>query len=371
MEEEGKNKKIIEISGNPDSVDIIVSPPKEEPIKKVSFLEFLSKLSPGKVIRNALEDIQQGKTGALIVVNCPELRNICEGGFKVNCKFTSQRVSELAKMDGAIVLSSDLKKILFANMLLIPDSKINTNETGTRHKAAERASKQFNTPIITVSERRSKISLFYDNRKYVLQNSEALLSRATENLNILEKQREMCNELLTNLNILEITNLVSVGDVCSILQRMEIITRVMNTLKRYIIELGKEGIIIQMRVRELFKGVEELTDSILKDYTMKPEHTQRLISSINFDGLLDAGVLARIIFEASNDKQIFPTGYRVLSKLNLTEGELDRMIEYFKNLGNLLNANEEDIRQVLGNKTDSFQREWENLKEQIMVGKKI
>jgi diadenylate cyclase len=307
----------------------------------------------------------------LILVNCLSLRNVCEGGFKVNCWFTPQKLAELAKMDGAIILSSDLKKILLANTVLVPDISIQSNETGTRHKAAERVSKQLNTPVITVSERRGKITLFYDNQKYVLQDSEILLRRATENLHILEKQREICNELITNLNILETTSLVSVGDVCSILQRMEIIIRVMHNLKRYIIELGKEGAIIQMRVTELFKGIEELGYLILMDYTSKPENTKKLISRINFDGLLDQEALSRILFESAQDRQIYPKGYRMLRKLNLTEGEIETMISYFKNFGNLLNATDQDLEKVLKHKTASFKKEFENLKEQILVGKKI
>jgi len=364
-------KKGLDVSDAEEVENLVVDSVKPEVSKRVSFLEVLSRLSPGKSFRTALDDIQNGRTGALIVFDCLGLRDYCEGGFEVNCEFTSQKMVELAKMDGAIVLSSDLKKIVIANSLLIPDTKIQTNETGTRHKAAERISKQFDTPVVAVSQRRGNISLYYDNKKYVLQNSESLLSRATENLNVLEKQREICDDLITNLNILETTNLVSVGDVCSILQRMEIITRVMSTLKRYIIELGKEGVIIQMRVLELVKGMEKLKEHILIDYTSKPENTQRLISSINFDGLLDLDALAKIIFEANQDKQILPKGYRLLKKLNLTEGEIERLIDYFKDFGNLLNSKDEDIDRILGHKTYDFKKELEHLREQIMMGKKI
>lgn len=370
IEERDRGGKAGEADGS--YPELVISPPAEETKpKKLSFLEVLAKLSPGKDLRTAFDDIQQARTGALIVVSCPGLREICEGGFRVGCRFSPQKLAELAKMDGAIVLSADLRKILVANTLLVPDTRIPSHETGTRHKAAERTSKQFSTPVVAISERRGKITLYYENRKYVLQDSEALLRRATENLHILEKQRELCNELVTNLNILEITNLASVADVCSVLQRLEIITRVMNTLKRYIIELGKEGAIMQMRVRELAKGIEELEEMILNDYTGKPENTRRLIARINFDGLLDTEALARIIFESPQDRQIFPKGYRILNKLNLTGGEVRAMIDYFKNLGNILGASEADLSQILMHKSESFRKELENLKEQIMVGKKI
>ena len=131
--------------------EIIVPIPEKTPAKKLTFLEVLGKLSPGKSLRTALDDILEGKTGALIVVDCSALKDMIDGGFRINCKFTSQKLSELAKMDGAIVLSNDLKRILFANVLLVPDSKILTNETGTRHKAAERTAKQTGTIVIAVS----------------------------------------------------------------------------------------------------------------------------------------------------------------------------------------------------------------------------
>jgi len=350
--------------------DVIIQP-LEEKEKKMSFLEVLSMLSPGKNFRIALEEIIHARDGALIVIEEEGLKEIFEGGFKVNCKFTPQKLAELAKMDGAIILSSDLQKILFANVLLIPDTRIPSNETGTRHKAAERTSKQLDTPAIAVSERRNRVSLFYDNKKYILQDSESLLRRAAETLHILEKQREIFDELLTNLNVLETTNLVSVGDVCSILQRIEIITKMMDTMKRHLIELGKEGILLQARIRELFKGIEPLEMDILKDYTQKPLNVKKFFSSISFDGLLNIESLSGFIFEASQDKQISPKGYRILEKLNLTEREIKDLIEHFKNLTNILSAEDQDLRHILKNKTESFRKELENLKEQIMLGKKI
>lgn len=354
------------------SPDLIISPIEgAEGQRKLSFLEVLEKLSPGRNLRAALDDIMHARTGALIVFDCPELKNFMEGGFRVNCKFTPQKLVELSKMDGATIISSDMKKILFSNTLLVPDVSIPTNETGTKHKAAERTSKQLGIPVIAVSERRGKITLFYDNKRYILQDAEALLRRATENLNILEKQREICNDLITNLNILEATNLVSVGDACTILQRIEMINRIMNTLKRHIIELGKEGAIIQMRVRELHKGVEELESSILRDYSNKPSSSKRIISNINFDGLLDINILSQVLFESSVDKPIFPKGYRILRKLNLTERETDSLINYFENLGQILNSSIEELRKVLRSKTENFKKELEHIKEQIMLGKKI
>ncbi len=371
--EDGPTPTEKKTEGEKSDTEVILKLGKVEADKKQrpSFLEFLAKLSPGKDLRTALDNMRAARDGALIVIDTPNLRSVCEGGFKINCRFTAQKLSELAKMDGAIILSNDLKRVLFANVLLVPDTRIPTDETGTRHMAAERTSKQLETPVIAVSERRRKITLFYENRQYVLQDSETLLRRAIENLHILEKQKEIFNELLTNLNILETTNLVSVGDICSLLQRTEIITRIMSTLKRHITELGKEGGIIQMRVRELSKGVEDIEKMVISDYLGKPPVVKRLLSRINFDGLLDQSALARLLFESSIDRQIFSKGYRILSKLNLTEREINDLIYHFKNLSNILNANDENLEIVLKHKTESYKKQLETLKEQIMIGKKI
>jgi diadenylate cyclase len=349
----------------------IIVPYSEEIKKKPSFLDVLGKLAPGKSLRTALDDILEGETGALIVVDCPELKGLIDGGFRINCKFTNQKLAELAKMDGAIILSDDLKKILFANILLVPDSKITSNETGTRHKAAERIAKQTGTMVVAVSERRSKITLFYEDKKYILEHSESILRRATETLNILEKQREIFDDILKNLNVLEITKLVSVADVCSVLQRIEVIIKMRESMKRYLIELGNQGTIIRMRIREIFKGLDMLDDFIIKDYSNKPQNIKKILEGISFEGVIDTESLSRMIFEASPDTQIIPKGYRILSKLNLTEREIKGLITNFENLSGIVNATTEELSRVLKGKAESFKKEFDNLKEQILMGKKI
>lgn len=355
---------------NNQNSDIIV-PFTEEVKKKPTFMEVLGKLAPGKNLRTALDDILEGKTGALIVVDCPELRNLLDGGFRINSSFTSQKLAELAKMDGAIILSDDLKRVLLANVLLVPDAKILTNETGTRHKAAERTAKQTGTIVIAVSERRNKISLFYEDKKYILEDSENLLRRATETLNILEKQREIFDDILKNLNVLEVTKLVSVGDVCSVLQRIEVIIKMMETMKRYLIELGNQGVIIRMRLMEIFKGIESLEDHLLRDYSNKPQNVKKIFDEITFEGVIDTESLSRMIFETSPDTTIIPRGYRLLEKLNLTEREIKTLIETFENLSGILDADQEEIGKILKGKSESFKKELDNLKEQILMGKKI
>ena len=176
-------------------------------------------------MRTVINDLIGANLGALIVFDSSELEKLIEGGFRVNCRFTPQRLFELCKMDGAIVVSSDSRRILHANVLLTPDSTIPSNETGTRHKAAERTAKQANTFVIAISERRRKTTLFIGGIRHILRSSEEVFREIGNTLQILEKQREIFDDLLSKINILEVSNLVSVSDICKVIQRAEIILR--------------------------------------------------------------------------------------------------------------------------------------------------
>jgi len=336
-------------------------------VKTDRLIEALKLVSPGTVLRTAIDDLLQAGMGALIVINSPDLKGIIEGGFKVNTKLTYQRIVELAKMDGAIILSPDLSKILFANVLLFPDISIPTNETGTRHKAAERTARQAETLTIAISERRKKITIYYGRLTYILKNTEELLSRATETLQILEKQRELLDELLGNLNVLEISGLVVVGDVCSVLQRMEILMRTARTVERYLIELGREGIIIKMRLRELLKNVEKEKKFILMDYYAR----ENALDEFSFDDLLDVDNIANLLFSKSGEDKVYAKGLRILNKMKMDKQDITLLLNNFDDLSSVLAADEENLKKVISDRTENFQKEISSLKEQIMMAKKI
>lgn len=344
-----------------------------EILDKIDIFEILKIVSPGTSLRIALEDILRAESGALIVVMNEKVAGLIEGGFKVNCGFTPQRLTELSKMDGAVVLSEDLKKIIYANVLMIPDPGIPTSETGTRHKAAERVARQAGTLAIAVSERRRKITLYYSDLRYVLRNAEEILRRATETLQILEKQREIYDDLLTNLNVLEVTGLVSVSDVCNILQRTEMINRIDDTMRKSIVELGRDGSIVKMRLKELTRGIEKTEQFILRDYASNPDRARELISEISFDDLLDTDGIAKLLFNRSSDESAHPKGYRVLSRANLSEEDINLILTNLGDLNAVFSASEEEILKVFNNSdfVKSFQNELATLRENIMVGKKI
>lgn len=341
---------------------------KDKPLSKI---DILKKLSSGTALREALNDIVAGEMGALIVIANKIAFNLIKGGFYVNCKFTSKRLTELAKMDGAIILSEDFKKILYANTLLVPNFEYSSSETGTRHQAAERTAKQINGLVIAVSERRGNITIYSGNSRYVLQNTHELLRRATETLQILEKQKEVFNELGTNLNVLEVTNLVSVADICNILERIEMIKKMANIINEYILELGKDGIILRMRMRELIKGMEEKEDFIIKDYISRPTRVKPFFDSLNFDELLDLENISKILFGRSLEATVVPKGYRLLTKTHIARSEIESLIKHFKNLDGIFNADKDDLERFLGDDAENLQKELSTLREHIMIGKKI
>ncbi|MFH1801667.1 MAG: DNA integrity scanning diadenylate cyclase DisA [archaeon] len=349
----------------------IISPTSE---KKKDFFDVLKMFSPGTSIRSALDDILRARMGALIVIDNDRVFDIADGGFKVNSKFSSQKLVELAKMDGAIILSKDMKKILYANTLLTPDVNLTTKETGTRHKAAERTAKHADTIVIAVSERKNKITLYYGETRYEIERSSEVLRRTAETLQILEKQKEIYNDLMKNLNILEINNLVTMSDVCEVLQRIEIIRRISDVVKKSLIELGKEGIIVSMRLKELIKNLSKEREMILRDYfKSKYSKIDAALNSMNFDFLLETSNLSRILFEELHDKSISPRGIRILNKTNLLEKEIRALIFGLKTLNKILDAEKESLARILKSEpvAEALIRDLNDLREKILVGKRI
>lgn len=342
----------------------------DESEENEEMLEILKKVSPGTALREALDDIVRARTGALIVVNKDGLSEIMDGGFLVDCDFTRQKLVELCKMDGAVILSDDLKKIWYANVLLVPSSEIKTEETGTRHKAAERAAKQIQTPVIAISERRHKITIYYKDKRYSLRSTEEILTRANQSLQILEKQRELYDGLISNLNFLEITDLVVVNDVCSVLQRIEMFKRIADSIKKSLVELGKEGSIVKIRLRELSRGIEKEKQTILKDYSIDDER-KFIFDEIELDDLLNLENLAAVLFEAAPDSKIVPKGHRFLARFSLAEEKKEVIVSQVENLNNLLSCSNETLLQILENDAEVFIKEMSEIKEQFVRGKKI
>src|SRR4030066_183715 len=205
-------------------------------------LDCLKIVAPGTDLRLGIEYILQGKTGGLIVVgDSEEVLKLVNGGFYIGSSFTPTKFYELAKMDGAIILSSDAKRILYANTHLFPNPNIKTSETGTRHRTAERVAKQTNTLVMSISMKRDVVTIYKGDIRYMLEEPRVILSKANQALQTLEKYKEGLDDLTFNLTVRELEDLVSLFDVTSILQRSSIVQKTEKEVKRYIYELGVEG----------------------------------------------------------------------------------------------------------------------------------
>jgi len=341
--------------------------------KEKTFIDFLKLVSPGTSLRTVIDDILRSDLGAMIVFDSPTLnQNIFEGGFRINSRFTSQKLFELCKMDGAIIISQDLKRILYANVLMNPDTNIRSIETGTRHKASERIAKQAQTFVIAISERRRKTTLYHGSTRYYLKSTEELIRNITSNLQILEKQKEILIEHINNLNILEMSELVSASDACKVIQRAEMILKISESIKRNFTEIGKEGHIMHMRYREILRGVEKSENETLRDYATLPlRRAKTLLANLTLDGLLDTESIARLILEKTLEESTSPKGYRFLHHLTLSEKEISQIIKITGNLDNILKIQPSDLEPILQNRSAKIYEEIRNLREQVLNGKII
>ena len=209
--------------------------------KEDDLAQVLKLIAPGTELREGLENILRTNTGALIVVgDSQEVLNIVDGGFNINEKYSPSKLYELAKMDGAIVLSSDLKKILYANTQLIPSPTISTKETGTRHRTAERVAKQTGELVISISQRRNVITVFKNNFRYTIEEPTRILSKANQALQILERYKTAFDSRLSILNEYEFNDIVTLDNVINCIQRAEMAMMVVDEIKHSIYELGEE-----------------------------------------------------------------------------------------------------------------------------------
>jgi diadenylate cyclase len=357
-----------------DELFVPESSSKKKEIPEKSFIDVLKMFAPGTSIRNALDDLLNAGMGALVVVDNGSIEPVVERGFRIYARFTPQRLVELAKMDGAIILSRNIKKILHANTLLSPSQEIPTKETGTRHKAAERAAKQTGAIVLAISERKKKITLYYGDQIHELKESSEILRRAAETLQMLEKQRESLNEHLNNLNHLELNRMSTINDVCGVIQRFEIIKRISETVKRYLVELGKEGIIVSMRLKELAGGLDREQELLLRDYFGNDSpYAKELLEKMDFDFLLEPLNISRTLFEELHDKKVSPKGIRILSKTDILERYIDSLISNFKVLDKILLANDEELISIFESEgmISFFKEELYSLREKINLGKQI
>ncbi len=311
----------------------------------------LALVAPGTALRDGLERILRGNTGGLMVLGHDKVtESIVTGGFSLDVEFSATRLRELAKMDGALVLTADLTKIVRAGVQLVPDPSIPTEETGTRHRTAERVAKQTGFPVISVSQSMRIIALYVDGRRYVLDDSAAILSRANQALATLERYKMRLDEVAGTLSALEIEDLVSVRDCMAVTQRLEMVRRIAQEIEGYVVELGTDGRLLILQLDELMAGVEGERDLIVRDYVVDALGELDTLSPAE---LLDLAAIAKAVgFPNSIDAlemPVSPRGYRLLAKVPRLPGlVVDRLVEHFGGLQKLLAAGIDDLQAVDG-----------------------
>ncbi|MHB8761496.1 MAG: DNA integrity scanning diadenylate cyclase DisA [Coriobacteriia bacterium] len=321
-------------------------------------LAALRSVAPGTPLRAALDSVIAGRTGALIVIGDERgVDALSNGGFEINAPFTPQRLFELAKMDGAILLESAATRIRWANAHLMPDPSLPTSETGMRHRTAERVSRQTDALVISVSKRRETVSLYRSGTRLSLQDIEVVLAKANQALQTLERYRSRLDEVSDHLTALEFEDLVRFGDVAVVVQRLEMLRRVSRELSRYIVELGTEGRLVRMQAEELTAGIEDDYQMLIRDYAPDPGSRKAVavlgkLGSLTPEQLLDSTVLAGVLGYAAKDmdeQQMQPKGYRLLRRVPLLPNTvIARLIDHFGTLAALLAATERQIDDVEG-----------------------
>lgn len=330
---------------------------------KEEILDILKMLAPGTILRNGLDNILKAKTGALIVIGESEdVNKLVDGGFSINEEFTPANIYELAKMDGAIVISKDLKKILKANTQLVPDAKIKTIETGTRHRTAERVAKQTNELVICISQRRGIITIFKGDFRYVINETSAVMLRANQTLEALEKYKAVFDNMMNILGEHEFDDIVSLETVANAIYRSEIIMRMQTEVERNIIELGDEGRLVNMQLEELIANVESEEEMIIQDYMVIKKRSNRtaemVLNDIRKLDKRDLISLEKIIkllgYEQTPDTSILdlnitPRGYRILSKVpKMPTSIIEKIISTFNTLQGVCSATIEELDDVEG-----------------------
>lgn len=331
---------------------------KKKPSADDAFRHALLMVAPGTPLREALSAILQGGTGALLCFGeIHKLSNLSEGGVKLDSPMTPQLLYELSKMDGAIILSPDGGRILYANRFLKPTAKIPSEETGTRHRTAQRLASQAKCTAIAVSQRRSAVTLYVHDYRHVLDAISTVVNKASQAVQTLEKYLSVLTQAIQDLTTREFQDMVTIFDVCRAIQRTEMVVRIANEIEPYIVELGTEGRLIELQLKELMMPLKEAL-LVTKDYYReKPgltyEDVLERIAEIPQQELLQLGSISQAIGYGPNprsiDNYLTPRGYRVLTATRrIPAAIVTNLVERFGSLQQIIRAPKDELVAVDG-----------------------
>lgn len=332
--------------------------PKKKQTSNEALHEALLMVAPGTLLREGLSAILQAGTGALLCFgDAARLAKLSEGGFKMDAPVTPQLLYELSKMDGAIILDREATRIYYANRFLKPAAKIPSDETGTRHRIAQRLAAQAKCMVIAVSQRRASVTLYVHDKRHVLDSVPALVNKAVQAIQTLEKYMSVLNQAMQDLTTREFQDVVTIFDVCRAIQRTEMVIRISKEIQPYLMELGTEGRLIELQLKELILPVNEAVLAI-KDYYRERtgityESVREKISQIPPQELLQLGSISHALGFGPNirsiDSYLSPRGYRVLTATHRISPQIiQNLVQQFGNLQNILHAPTEELVKVEG-----------------------
>jgi diadenylate cyclase len=319
----------------------------------------LEMIAPGTALREGIESVLHAHTGGLIVIGEPEeLSFMFSGGIKLDIDYSPAFLYQVAKMDGAIVLNANATKIAMANVQLMPDPTILSHETGTRHRTAERVSKQTDALVVAISQRREVVSVYVDGAKYILEDIPVVLAKANQALATLDKFRTRLDQISTRLTALEFEGGTTLHDVLTMLQRSELVTRMAVEIERYIVELGTEGRLIEMQLEETMIGAAAEKSALVRDYLSEYSDDSfavalEEIARLPHQDLLDFGRLAELLGYDRKlntlDYPVSPRGYRVLGRIpRLPRIVVTQIVADFGGLDELLGATDAELEAIEG-----------------------
>ncbi len=327
---------------------------RRPPAIEERLIKALQMVAPGTTIRHAIDNIVRARTGALLVfADEADVQPMISGGIDIDIELAPMILYELAKMDGAILLDRTGTRILHANVQLMPDACIASQETGTRHRTAERVAKQIDALAISISAARDVVTIYLSDIRYVMENIRTILDSANQALQTLEKFKERLNHVSTSLSALEFEDAVTLHDVLSVVQRLEMVLVIVQEIERYIIELGIEGRLVRLQLEMMMLHVREDREALLSDYL--PELTavalrqaRETLGALRSDELVSLSGLGEILgYPAGTntlEQNLRPRGYRMLRKIpRLSHEVIETLIAQYGHLGEIMDATAEEL----------------------------
>ncbi len=317
----------------------------------------LARVSPGTPLRDGIDRVVRSKAGALLVLSDDaDVLSICSGGFLVDAPYSPQRLSELAKMDGAIIISADGGRIARANVHLVPDPTVATTETGTRHRTAERVARSLDVHVVSASEEMGVINVYAGGDKRQLQEVGHLLDRANQALQTLERYKVRLDDAITNLTAVEIEDVVSLRDVVAVVQRGEMVHRIADEIETMIIELGVDARLLRLQLDELYGEIDDELDLVVADYLppgRSVAETLAGMTQLSDDEVLNLRLAADALSPGADStdlgQEVAPKGLRLLHRVSrLPTDTALAVANHFGGLAKLQRATVDDLMSVDG-----------------------